>query len=60
MNKLQQIVAAIVGIPLTIYILFITLKTLNQQTPDFTSISVVLFGAVVVGAVYFFREKLFH
>lgn len=55
-----EIFATVVGTILMIYVAFIIISQLSQQTPEFAYYGWLLFFALITGVILFFRYGLFQ
>ncbi|RLG24383.1 hypothetical protein DRN76_04080 [Methanosarcinales archaeon] len=54
-----ELFATVVGSIITIYVAFIVIQQLVQITPEFAQYGWLIFGALIVGIVAFFKYGLF-
>jgi len=59
MAKNKDPIATALSYIIGIYVIFQVVKVLIQNDPLFEGIALKLLGAIVIGAVWFFRNKLF-
>ncbi|MBN2101593.1 MAG: hypothetical protein JW716_01840 [Candidatus Aenigmarchaeota archaeon] len=58
--NIEEIFATVVGTILTVYVAFVIISQLSQNTPAFAYYGWVLFSALIVGVVAFFKYGLFN
>jgi hypothetical protein len=57
---IREIFATVIGTILMVYIAFIVISQLSQVTPQFAYYGWLIFGALIVGVIVFFKYKLFQ
>jgi ABC-type branched-subunit amino acid transport system permease subunit len=55
-----EIFATVIGVILMVYAAFIIISQLSQQTPEFAYYGWLMFGALIIGVVAFFKYGLFN
>jgi hypothetical protein len=54
-----EIIGSIVAVFLGVYIAFILTKEFCSTSPDFCTYGWTIFGALIIGSVFFLKYKLF-
>ncbi len=57
--RIEEIFSIAIGGVITIYFVFVLITQFSQQMPSFTYYGWILFAALIVGFVLYFKEKLF-
>lgn len=54
-----EIFGTVIGAILMVYVAFVIITQLSQSTPEFAQYGWLMFGALIVGVVAFFKYGLF-
>jgi ABC-type branched-subunit amino acid transport system permease subunit len=57
---ISEIFGTVIGTILMVYLAFIIINQLAQTTPEFAYYGWMLFGALIIGVVAFFKYGLFN